>query len=165
VAEQLPEGVVRAVRLTSEPVGFPGSDTAPALFSGVLSLLEPGLVTAFEAGGSPPPARLIARDPFAAGRLDGSRFAATGSLSGPEAGPIDVRSLHDEFDPVVRLAFLTEGRRRTLAQTAVQFVLHWPWVASVVVPLPTPERFDDVLGFAARPPISREELARLGFVK
>lgn len=143
------------------PTGGPGT----SVFSGTLSPLEQSLAAVFENQPDRPDARLVARDPFAAGRLDGSRFARAGQFAPPGTAPIDVRSLHEEFDPVLRLGFLTERRRRTLAQAAIQFVLAHRWVATVAVPLPDPERFDEVLGFGSRPALSADEMERLTFVK
>ena len=139
--------------------------TSPSLVTGSLSLLETDLIPTFESASVGERAGLIAYDPFAGGRLDGSRFAEQSLLPGPATGPVDVRRLHEEFDPVLRLGFLTEGRRRTLGQGALQFVLAWPWVVTTVVPLPSPERFDELLGYAARPPLTEEEMERIGLVK
>ena len=154
-----------AVRLSPGEASIPTGGPEPRLLSGSFSLLEPEIGSRFEAQGTPPTAFLVARDPFSEGRLDGSRFAHETGLAGPGSAPVDVRQLHREFDPVLRLGFLTAGRRRTLAQAALQFVLHWPWVASVVVPLPTPERFEEVLGFSTAPPISSDELAQIRALK
>lgn len=145
------------------PLPVPGG--APSLFSGSLSLLETDLIPAFEEARSKPGAALIAHDPFAGGRLDGSRFEDQARLPGPGAGPADVRRLHEEFDPVLRLGFLTQGHRRTLAQAALQFVLEWSWVVTAVVPLPSPERFDEILGYASRSPLTEDEIRRIGSVK
>lgn len=136
-----------------------------ALFTGDFSLLDERIVRLFEDPSRSPLARLLARDPFAGGRLDGSRFAATAALSGPGSGPVDLRRLHTEFDPVLPLGFLTEGHRRTLPQAALHFVLGWPWAVTAVVPLPEPGRFEEVLGWDAAPPLTDEEWRRLGFVK
>jgi aryl-alcohol dehydrogenase-like predicted oxidoreductase len=154
-----------ALRLSPRESPLPESAPEPALFTGSFSLLEPEIGSRFEARGTPPTAFLIARDAFSEGRLDGSRFAHETGLAGPGSPPVDIRRLHQEFDPVLRLGFLTSGHRRTLAQAALQFVLHWPWVASVVVPLPTPERFEEVLGFFLTPPISSDELAQIRALK
>jgi len=162
---ELPAGVGWAIRL---PPGGPGPrvDWAKtALFSGPLSPLEQGLTTAFGDRSLPTGPRLLARDPFAAGRLDGSRFARVGPFSVPGSAPTDVRRLHEEFDPVLQLGFLTEGRRRTLAQASLQFVLSFPWVISAVVPLPEPERFEEVLAVGSRPPLSADDLERLASLK
>lgn len=158
-------GVHWAVRIAPGATALPPQGGATGLFSGTLSLLESGLVPLFESAVRPQERNLIARDPFSSGRLDGSRFAAGSVFGGPGTPPVDLRQLRSEFDPVLRLGFLTAGHRRTLAQAALQFVLHWRWVTTVVVPLPAPERFDEVLGFIARPPITPEEIERLALLK
>lgn len=145
----------------SLPEGLPDSVVA----SGALSLLETDLLqdgAATHGSNSP---LLVARNPFADGRLDGTRFLEATLPFGPGSAPVDLRQLHEEFDPMLRLGFLTEGRRRTLAQAALLFVLSRPRVLTTVVPLPEPERLDEVLGFAAAPPLRPDELDRLGFMK
>ncbi|HKN06354.1 MAG TPA: hypothetical protein VJ021_01950 [Thermoplasmata archaeon] len=154
-----------AVRVPAGGTVLPRTDHTPALFSGEFSLLEQGLASLFERTDPNMGTGIIARDPFSDGRLDGSRFAAVGTPGGPEDRPVDLRRLHREFEPILRLRFLTEGRRRTLAQAAVRFVLGWPWVVTCVIPLPTPERFEEILGYGSAPAISDEELTRLGLVK
>jgi aryl-alcohol dehydrogenase-like predicted oxidoreductase len=154
-----------ALRIAPGATSLPQAGSATSLFSGPLSLLEPDLIPLFESVPAAPERVLIARDPFSSGRLDGSRFSSGTAFAGPGTPPMDLRQLHAEFDPVLRLGFLTEGHRRTLAQAAIQFVLHWPWVASVVVPLPAPERFDEVFGFRTRPPIAPDEMERLAILK
>jgi len=154
-----------SVRLSPRVPGFPEEPVRPTVYSGELSLLQQELVGLFEGKVRPPEARLLARDPFSSGRLDGSRFLAEIGPGAPGAPPVEVRRLHEEFDPVVRLAFLTSERRRTLAQAALQFALHWPWVVSVVVPLPEAERLEEVLGFGGRPPLALEDFLRLASLK
>ena len=158
-------GPLWMLRLSSADQPLPALDREVNLFSGPFSILDSGLGSLFEAGGSSSKAFLIARDPFSEGRLDGSRFAARTALSGPASPPVDVRRLHQEFDPVLQLRFLTAAHRRTLAQAALQFVLHWSWVASTVVPLPEPERFEEVLGFSSAPPLSEDELEQIQRLK
>lgn len=161
----LPPGADWVVRLAPTTRSVPLVEKENPLYSGTLSLLRPDLVEAFGGSSLPPDSRLIARDPFAAGRLDGSRFAREARFPGPGTPPINVRSLHEEYDPVLRFGFLTEGRRRTLAQAALQFVLSFGWVVAVVVPLPDPERFDEVLSAGSRPPLSSDEVDRLRSMK
>lgn len=154
-----------AVRVSAAAGSLPKPLAVPPVYSGDLSLLDRELAILWNHSNSGSPASLLARNPFADGRLDGSRFAAAGTRGGPEGGPVNLRELHTEFDPVLRLGFLTEGRRRTLAQAALRFVLGWPWVATAVIPLPSPERFDEILGFGSTPPLSEEERSRLGPLK
>lgn len=154
-----------AVRLPSAASELPRAHYHPALFAAGFSLLEHGPASLFERTAAEGGPALIARDPFSNGRLDGSRFASVGIPGGPEDRPVDVGRLQREFEPVLRLRFLTEGRRRTLAQAALRFVLRWPWVVTCVIPLPPPERFEEILGYGSTPTISDEELTRLGLVK
>jgi len=154
-----------SIRIPSRINSLPGVGAIRPLYTGELSLLNDQVVRLFEQAEGGPSSALIARDPFSGGRLDGSRFAAASVPGGPGGRPVDVRRLHQEFDPILRLGFLTKHRRRTLSQAALRFVVAWPWVATVVIPLPTPERFDEVLGFGSSPPLDTEEWAQLGFVK
>jgi hypothetical protein len=144
----------------------PEEGAAPALVPGALyvgpySLLEQRLRSVF--GGASPgsPASLLARDPFAGGRLDGTRISRGWLGRGPPDAPASLRSLSSEFEPVLRLAFLTEGRTRTLAQAALQYVTSRPWVASALVPLPSPERLAEMLDAFSRPPLTADEVARI----
>jgi aryl-alcohol dehydrogenase-like predicted oxidoreductase len=140
-------------------VGASGS--APAILSAPLSLLETSAILPLEAHSARRPVGVLATDPLAEGRLDGSRFSAAVGHRDPSAGPTSLRALHDEFDPVLRLGFLTEGHRRTLAQAAVRFVLAWPWVVTATVPSPPPERLDELVLAEASPAFSSDELERL----
>jgi aryl-alcohol dehydrogenase-like predicted oxidoreductase len=147
------------------PARAPDRGESSHLYSGDLSLLEPGLSHHWPPRGAPSDPALFARDPFAGGRLDGSRFESAYGPRDPGAPPPDLRRMHTEFDPVLRLGFLTEGRGRTLAQAALWFVLSFPWVLATVVPLPAPERLDEVLGYASRPPLTSKEFAQLERMK
>jgi len=154
-----------AVRLLFPPSAPPSTGHSPTLFAGDLSLLDRELVSGFGPTNRKLEASVIARNPFSDGRLDGSRFAAAALLAGPGAGPIDLRRLRADFEPVLALGFLTKSRRRTLAQAALRFVLGWPWVVTSVIPLPTPERFEEILGFESSPPFTDDERAALDLVK
>ena len=160
-----PNAPIVARRLTAPVTSFPGPEEGPTLLAAPFSILETDLIASFETGPDRTLPSLIARDPFAQGRLDGSRFEEQARLHGPSAGPVDLRRLHEEFDPVVRLGFLTEGQSRTLAQAALQFVLRWPWVLTTVVPLPSPERFEELFGYRHRPPLSDDDLRRVATMK
>jgi len=149
-----------SIRSADPPVG-----NVPVLYSGDLSLLDVDVVTLFETNAAMRESGLIARNPFSGGRLDGSRFSSPRGPGEPGEPPPNLREMHREFDPVLRLGFLTAGRRRTLAQAAVRFVLTWPWVATCVVPLPSPERFDEILTYRTTPALSESELGRLAHLK
>lgn len=132
--------------------------TPSRLFSGALSLLDSRLVSALQTRAETSPVAFLARDPFAGGRLDGTRASGTGVERGPGTGPVRLRELQEEFGPVLRLASLTAHRRRTMAQAAIRFAAQWPWMGSVLVPLPTADRWREVLGTFDTPPLSDEEL-------
>jgi aryl-alcohol dehydrogenase-like predicted oxidoreductase len=159
--ERLIEGWSRHQRTGApESSGDPGELTP--VVSVELSLLDPSALGPLRDRASRGPLGVIARDPFSGGRLDGTRFAATLGERGPRSAPADVRSLHAEFDPVLRLGFLTRGRRRTLAQAALLFLFRWPWVSTVIVAVPRPERWEEIMGTLSAPPLDPAELAEIG---
>lgn len=143
--------------------GAPNVDPSDPV-SADFSLLEPGLLSDESAPLREAHGRVIARNPFADGRLDGSRFSLEIRNRAPTARPVDVRALHAEFDPVLRLAPLTRDRRRTLAQAALQYVLFWPWIATAVLPTSSLERWSEIHGTFAAPPLTVEELSALDLV-
>jgi len=143
------------------PIGGAQPPARPLLLSGSLSLLDRRPVAVFEAERAEGPVVFLARDPFAGGRLDGTRAAVSGVLRGPGTGPVRLRELQAEFGPVLRLGFLTEHRRRTMAQAAIRYAAHWSWVGSVLAPLPTSDRLEEVLGSFGTPPLSDEEIRRV----
>jgi len=157
------EGVILDVAVGIDP-SLPGStagaEDASGLASVVLSLLDTDALGGAKQTVAPPP-YWIARDVFAGGRLDGSALQGFAARPGPGAGPHGIRDLQEAFEPVLRFGFLTEKRRRTMAQAALRFVLGWPWVVTASVPMPSPERFEEILGYAASPPLERAELARV----
>lgn len=107
---------------------------------------------------------VLVRDPFQGGLLDGTRFSSRLAARGPGSAPEGLRKLSAEFEPVLRLAPLTRERRRTLAQASIQYLLQWPWVATVLLPFPAPDRWPEMLGALSAPPLDEEELRRLGLV-
>ncbi len=150
----------RAVRLE------PGAESLPqpvpsGLYVGPFSLLDLRLSALFEGDPGGQPVGLIARDPFAGGRLDGSRFAGGWLELGPSAAPHPLRSLSGEFEPVLRLGFLTAHRTRTLAQAALQYIAIHRWVVSILAPLPPAERLEELLSSFSRPALTPEDLARV----
>jgi len=138
-------------------------DSGPAaLRSGALSLLELDIVNAARRAETPAGFSLLARDVFASGSLDGTLLAGSPLSRSPAEPPTSLATLHARLDPVLGLSFLTERTGRTLAQAALQFALHWPWVRTAVVPLPTPERFSSIVGAPRGPPLTEEDLLRIG---
>lgn len=150
----VPNAVERWSNATGEP-------DRPTLVVGPLSLLDRSTVVPLRTRAERHPVGLFVRNPLADGRLDGSRFERPLADRGPGVPPPTVRELHREFDPVLALGFLSEGRRRTLAQSSLQFAAHWPWVCSILVPLPRPERLRELLDAETRPPLSEDEVARV----
>ncbi len=160
-ADATVEGIVRRVGPSTPASGEAPSDRTGNLWSAELSLLDDRRVRRLDALAQRPDFGLFARDPFDAGRLDGRRLTDTVGPRRPGSGPVRLRELEQEFAPVLALGYLTEGRRRTLTQAAIQYALGWPGVCCVLVPLPPPERLDEVLAAESTPPLSEEELARL----
>ncbi len=136
-------------------------EPAPALLSATLSPLDSRLLPPLAERGSHGPLGFFAQDPLGGGRLDGTRFAESVVDRRPDRRPVNVRELHREFAPVLGLGFLTERRNRTLAQASLRFVLRWHWVCSALVPLPSPERLDEIIGTESSPPLSDEEVDRI----
>ena len=155
-----PPPPARAVRLDPAAESLP-PEAGSGLYSGPLSLLDTRLATLLEGQQKSGTRAFLARDPFAGGRLDGSRFSGSWLEQGPAAGPASLRSLEVEFAPVLQLEFLTRGKVRTLAQAAVQYATYHPWVASVLLPLPSPDRWEEVFSSLDRPPLTSAEVDRV----
>lgn len=81
---------------------------------------------------------VVVTDPFAEGRLDGRMLRDGPFGHGPPAPPVPLEQLQEAYAPLLRLAYLTEGRRRTLAEAALLAVLRARGVCSVVVPSDDP---------------------------
>ncbi len=101
---------------------------------------------------------LLARDPLAAGRLDGSRLDASGSLLSPGQRPVPVAAIREEFAPVLRLGPLTRRGQRTLLQVALRYVIDVVGAISALVPAPDARRLDEILAFESSPPLSAEDV-------
>jgi aryl-alcohol dehydrogenase-like predicted oxidoreductase len=157
---QLGEGSRSPIRVRRLAPGIASTDPGGGPCSGTLSILDQRLARGL-LGASPPGVGFFARDPLGSGRLDGSRLGDTLGARRPGSGPPRVRELEREFAPVLSLGFLTEGRRRTLGQAALRFVLQFPWVACALVPLPAPERLDEIARTESTPPLTEGELGRI----
>ncbi len=112
-----------------------------------ISLLAPASRQVPELPDSRAGAWCVARDVFAGGRLDGTAWPRALGPSPSGGPPSAVRELEADFAPVLELAFLTRGGRRTLAQAAVLYVLTHPWVLVASIPVPSAERLDEILGY------------------
>ncbi len=161
VADRKVDAVVHRLGAPSraEPTPGPG-----ALWSAPVSLLDDRAERRLAGLAETASIGVFARDPLDGGRLDGRRLTDAVGTRRPDAGPVRLRELEQEFAPVLALGFLTEGHRRTLAQAAIRYALRWPWVCSVLVPLPAPERLAEILSAESVPPISDQELERLAAV-
>jgi len=155
------EAIARPLPDPSDPAEGPSNGTAPSIWTGSLSLLETESLPQLRDRASRRPLGFLNLDPFAGGRLDGSRFGATVRERRPDAPPPTVRELHREFDPVLRLGFLTRSRQRTLAQASLQFLYHWPWVTTVLVPVPSAERLLELVEASIRPPLTDAEVEQI----
>ncbi len=138
-----------------------GEAATTPLVAGRLSLLETRLVPLMEERSHRAPVGFFADDPLAGGRLDGSRFRPDPLGAGPGVAPVRLSELEREARPVLSLAFLTTGTDRTLAQAAVQFATRWPWVAAVLLPLPSPERLAELVGSGSVSPLDDAEVERI----
>ena len=103
-------------------------------------------------------ARVVSLDPHADGLLNGGRLAAPGGLTrtAPSAA-LDWKALRASWEAISRLAFLTRGKRRTLGQAALQFVLDVPGVISALVPIRDPTRLAEWRAALDRPPLTEAE--------
>ncbi len=106
--------------------------------------------------------RVIARDPFARGRLDGRRLGASLSDRRPDVGPTAFRTLQGELAPILDLAYLTSDRRRSLPEAALEYVLAFPWVATTVLDPPIPRGVLERRSRGDGTPFSATERRRLG---
>lgn len=106
-------------------------------------------------------AGILVRVPHSSGLLEGNLTPDT---------RFDARD-HRSFRPrewlteglrkVERLGFLTEGRRRTMGQAALQFVLAEPSVATVLPNIYSVEQLDEFAAAPEKPPLSLEEVKRV----
>lgn len=135
--------------------------SGPHLYEAQLSPLDRELLPELSSRASSEVFGVFADDPLGGGRLDGTRIPGGLMDRGPTDPPARVSELEREFAPVLRLEFLTARSGRTLAQSAIRFALHWPWVCSVLVPLPRPEQLAEVAAADRAPPLTDEEVRRI----
>lgn len=105
--------------------------------------------------------RVSALDVFAGGRLNGE--ALEDGRLGLAAGvprPLDLDRWSRELAPVLRLGFLTEGKRRTLPEAALHFALATDGVDEAALPLGDPRRLETWCRADARSALTSEERER-----
>jgi aryl-alcohol dehydrogenase-like predicted oxidoreductase len=106
-------------------------------------------------------AKVLVHNPYADGRLDGSFFRTNPFHVRNPPRPADWLEMQRWWEPITRLAFLTEGKKRSLAQAAIQFALSPPSVSSVIL------SEAEILSVRGSPtgiagsPLSMEELGRI----
>lgn len=152
-----PDSATRVVRCRTVEEAVDACHAVPrVLASGSFSLLDRSLASDTVRKVGADHVAWVARDPFAGGRLDGSRFVVAGS---PVLGPSlrSVRDLDAEFAPVRPYGFLSRPGARTLAQASLRYVADREWVATTCVPLPTPDRWHEIVGFASAPALTDDE--------
>jgi len=140
---------------------------AAAIASGARLLALPASLLSFDAavelGGpaSDAGAGMVGLDPMAAGALDGSFLTGSPLERGPSSRPSTLGELTERLGPITQLGFLTEGRRRTLAQAAVRFVLDLPTFVSVSLEIRSPSTIVELAQIERVPRLSAGELERL----
>ena len=154
---------VRAWGVAWRRSGAAGRGMAQALAEGatVLAapyhLLDPAALAGIEEMLGAREVSVVVHDPFARGRLDGTLLREGPARTTGIPRVTDMAELHRSFDLVTRLGFLTEGRRRTLPQAALQFALRPACVASVLVPLAPPDILASYAHLEAVPELSDAE--------
>jgi aryl-alcohol dehydrogenase-like predicted oxidoreductase len=107
---------------------------------------------------------VVATNPFADGLLDGSRLRASpigGDSTGGPPRPWDARRMRDEFAPVLRLGFLTEGGRRTLPDAALAYARSPPEVVSVEITPADAGQLASSVTASSGPELTKEELGAI----
>jgi hypothetical protein len=135
--------------------------TTSDLFAGPVSLLDQRLRPRLEEAHRSHPLGVFARDPFAGGRLDGTRMTGNSLTAGPASAPTSVRTLTDELGPVLRLGFLTQNRRRTLPQAAIRYLTAKPWLSAALVPPPLGDRWTDLVAAFEVPELTEDEVEQI----
>jgi aryl-alcohol dehydrogenase-like predicted oxidoreductase len=105
--------------------------------------------------------RVLVRDPHAGGALNGRLLRSPHAGSARALRPVHWLSLQDRLAPVARLGFLTEGRRRTLGQAALQYCLASPAVTAVFPAFDSPDAVDEYTDIDRVPALSDSEIARV----
>ena len=132
----------------------------------IYNLLEQMLGTLFETGRRCG-ASFLVRVPHASGLLDGTVTPETVfAESDHRFHRVSTEDRKRQWQvnglkKVEQLAFLTEGRGRTLSQTALQFILAQPAIASVLPNIYNEALLREFVAATQTPPITPEDLARV----
>jgi Aldo/keto reductase family len=108
---------------------------------------------------------IVASNPFADGRLDGSQLRGSPLETIGRPAPSDWAAVRRTWAPVLALGFLTESHQRSLAQAALQYVLGVEGVAATLVPAGEPDALKEAADALHRPSLTPAERARIGRVR
>ncbi len=97
---------------------------------------------------------VIAREPLGQGLLTGTRGRTLAEQSSRSRAEIDWRKRHSE------VFHSLAGAQRTMAQTALQFVLQIPGISTVIPGVGNRKQLEENLGALNAPRLTREEFAR-----
>ncbi|HZY71265.1 MAG TPA: aldo/keto reductase [Thermoplasmata archaeon] len=104
---------------------------------------------------------IVVTDPHGQGLLDGRWLEGSLANQPRPAPPEPWPQLRDRLEPVTRLAPLTSGRGRSLAQSAVQFALASPRVAAVLVAPTVPSQIAELAHPEAWPEFTEADRERV----
>ena len=107
---------------------------------------------------------ILAREPLANGFLSGKYAPDTVFPEGDIRAALPREYVSAMAETAARLAFLTDGGTRTMAQAALRFVLDDPAVSCVIAGAKTPAQVLENVGAASMPPITVEERERVAGV-
>jgi hypothetical protein len=156
-----------ATRWRDAPEMFEVAKVSPSvpLVSIDASLLQPTAIDAVIRSPRVPPLGLIARNPFASGRLDGSLVETSPLDRDPRRGPVSLAELQSVHAQVAPLGFLVQPHRRNLRVAAVQYLLAHSAVVSVIVEATSVERVEEIARVMQAPELSSRELERIASVQ
>ena len=97
---------------------------------------------------------MIAREPLGGGLLTGTRAGTLVEQSSRSRAEIGRRRRHS------KVFHSLAGAQRTIAQTALQFVLQIPGISTVIPGVANREQLEEDLGALSAPRLTSEEFAR-----
>jgi hypothetical protein len=108
---------------------------------------------------------VLSSDPFADGRLDGSRLRGSPLDDPGRPAPADWAAVRRTWSPVLALGFLTEARQRTLPQAALQYVLGTAGVTGALVPASDSAAISEVALVRRLPGLTQGERERIAALR